>query len=43
MLTDFEEKPDRALVYQDGVSPKITVKMRFITQKKLIFGADLCK
>ena len=33
MLTDFEEKPDRALVYQDGVSPQIAVKMRFITQK----------
>lgn len=35
MLTDFDEKPDRALVYQDGVSPQIAVKMRFITQKVL--------
>ena len=33
MLTKFEENEVRALVYQDGVSPKITVEMRFITQK----------
>ena len=36
MLTKFEENEARALVYQDGVSPKITVKMRFITQKKVL-------
>ena len=34
MLTKFEENEARALVYQDGVSPQITVKMRLITQKK---------
>ena len=33
MLTKFEENEARAFVYQDGISPKITVKMRFITQK----------
>ena len=35
MLTDFEENEARALVYQDGVSPQIAVKMRFMTQKVL--------
>lgn len=35
MLTKFEENEVRALVYQDGVSPQIAVKMRFITQKVL--------
>ena len=36
MLTKFEENEARALVYQDGVSPQIAVKMRFITQKKVL-------
>lgn len=35
MLTKFEENEVRALVYQDGVSSQIAVKMRFITQKVL--------
>ena len=41
MLTKFEENEARALVYQDGVSPQITVKMRFITQKKSLNIKDL--
>lgn len=36
MLTKFEENEARALVYQDGVSPQIAAKMRFITQKKVL-------
>ena len=36
MLTKFEENEARALVYQYGVSPQIAVKMRFITQKKVL-------
>ena len=41
MLTKFEENEVRALVYQDGVSPQITIKMRFITQKKSLNIKDL--
>ena len=41
MLTKFEENEARALVYQDGVSPQIAVKMRFITQKKSLNIKDL--
>ena len=33
MLTKFEENEAMALVYQDGISPQIAVKMRFIMQK----------
>ena len=34
MLTDFDEKPDRALVYQDGFPVKVVGKSSIQDYKK---------